>query len=169
MLHLFSLSTLLLLAMTHASRYYCYKGSSLYQVEYVDCGDLSSGDWYCSKITVCENDIDSERECIETRYGNILCSLNTNTYFSRGCATQTECTNPRTGSIFNGERVFLNSSYQPAGMKIAVECCKANKFADDDALAIDMSEICNSSSRVVAGVASTVAGFIVALIVAFNY
>jgi hypothetical protein len=53
----------------YASRYYCYKGSSLYQVEYVDCGDLNGiSDWYCSKVTVCENDIDSERECIETRY-----------------------------------------------------------------------------------------------------
>lgn len=53
----------------HASRYYCYKGSSLYQVEYVDCGDLNGmSSWYCSKITVCENDIDSDRECIETRY-----------------------------------------------------------------------------------------------------
>ena len=68
MFQIFTLSTLLLMATTHASRYYCYKGSSLYQVEYVDCGNLNSGDWYCSKITVCENDIDSERDCIETRY-----------------------------------------------------------------------------------------------------
>lgn len=87
----------------------------------------------------------------------------------RGCATQTECTNPRTGLIFDGEKVFLNSTYQPAGMKIAVECCKAHKFADDDALAIDMSQICNSSSRLVAGLASTIAGLIVALMLASNY
>lgn len=54
-------------------------------------------------------------------------------------------------------------------MKIAVQCCKAHKFADDDALAIDMTKICNSSSQLVAGVASAIAGLIVALMLAFNY
>jgi hypothetical protein len=100
-----------------------------------------------------------------------LSFLNGNIHLSsdrRGCATPTECTNPATGEIFDGEKV-MGSGYQPAGMKIAVECCKAKKFADDDALAVDMTEICNSSSRVVVGVASTIAGFLVALVLAFNY
>lgn len=87
---------------------------------------------------------------------------------SSGCATPTECTNPLTGQIFNGERVFVNG-YQPAGMKIAVECCKAHKFADDDALAVDMSQICNSSPRVVAGVASTITGLFLAVVLAIYY
>ena len=33
-------------------------------------------------------------------------------------------------------------------MKISVKCCKANSFPDDDALAIDMTKICNSSNRI---------------------
>jgi hypothetical protein len=87
---------------------------------------------------------------------------------NRGCATKTECTNPLTGQIYTGQKVTGNST-EPAGMKIAVECCKASKFADDDALAVDMGQICNSSSRVVVGVASTIAGLFVALVLAFNY
>lgn len=44
---------LFLLSVVRGSRYYCYKGSSLYQIEYVDCGDLNGqSEWYCSKVTV---------------------------------------------------------------------------------------------------------------------
>ena len=32
-------------------------------------------------------------------------------------------------------------------MRVSVDCCKASKFEDDDAVAIDMTEVCNSGSQ----------------------
>jgi hypothetical protein len=46
---------------------------------------------------------------------------------------------------------------QPAGMKISAVCCKANKFPDDDGMAIDMTKICNSAGRTRATIGGAVA------------
>ena len=78
-----------------------------------------------------------------------------------GCATKAECTNPDSGDPYDGQHVSLNG-VRPAGMRLSVKCCKASKFADDDAVAIDMDEVCNSGYRmtslpgVLAAVALTV-------------
>lgn len=39
----------------------------------------------------------------------------------------------------------------PGGMKIVATCCQAHSFPDDDTVAIDYSEICNSASRLQMG------------------
>jgi hypothetical protein len=51
----------------------------------------------------------------------------------------------------------------PAGMTVTATCCKAFEFNDDDTIAIDYNDICNSanslksSSSFVVGVAAVVA------------
>ena len=35
-------------------------------------------------------------------------------------------------------------STNPAGMTITISCCLANNFANDDTVAIDYTQICNS-------------------------
>lgn len=138
----------LLLSVSLSKRYYCFQGSSLYQLQNVDCGDLNADtdEWYCSTMTVCETDINNGRDCILTR----------------GCATRAECINPETGNIYNNDHVMVNSS-RPAGMKIYADCCRAKKFADDDALAIDMGDICNSAGRTSVGFMSVVLMSVMAL------
>jgi hypothetical protein len=83
-----------------------------------------------------------------------------------GCATKSECTNPMTGKSYNGQHVTVNGS-RPAGMRVSVDCCKAKKFVDDDAVAIDMSNVCNSASQlsILPGI---VAGIVFTLVAAFN-
>lgn len=88
-------------------------------------------------------------------------------FFLRGCATKSECTNPANGKIYNGARVIVNGS-EPAGMKISVQCCKAHKFADDDALAVDMSQICNSAGRIATSFISMIAVICVTIMLAFK-
>ncbi len=57
----------------------------------------------------------------------------------------------------------------PAGMDISVECCKAQKFSDDDALAIDMSEICNSAGRLTTNYITVFAVVFVAIMLVSEY
>ncbi len=117
-----------------AARSYCFSGSSLYQLENVDCTekDSSYNDiWYCSTVRVCESYISSARECIETR----------------GCAKKEECINPTTDTEYADEKVYFNGDKEYGGMEISVSCCVAgDDFPDDDAVAINMADICNSSN-----------------------
>ncbi len=85
-----------------------------------------------------------------------------------GCATKSECTNPATGGIYKGNTVIVNGKV-PAGMKISVQCCKANKFSDDDALAIDMEEICNSAGRLSTNYVTVFAVVFVAVMLIFGH
>lgn len=39
------------------------------------------------------------------------------------------------------------SGQYPGGMKVTTTCCMANNFPDDDTVAIDFTDICNSASR----------------------
>mmetsp|Transcript_17950 Transcript_17950/g.33743 ORF Transcript_17950/g.33743 Transcript_17950/m.33743 type:complete len:149 (+) Transcript_17950:52-498(+) len=114
----------MVLATSHA-RFVCYQGSSLYQIETQECNNMDAnytGTWYCSKVTICEWGISSQRQCAETR----------------GCSKEEECKDG-SGNIYSGESTVLG------GTRISTECCEAHKFDDDDAIAIDLGDICNSA------------------------
>lgn len=71
------------------------------------------------------------RECVETR----------------GCATEEECvSSTSTSGYYNGNAIQVTSGINPAGMTITARCCNAYDFPNDDAIPIDYSNICNSSS-----------------------
>ena len=74
-----------------------YLGSSLYQLNAMDCtaqdSTVSEDDWYCVKAEMCEQYISGNRVCAVTR----------------GCATATQCTDS-SGSIYNNDVVLSNSN-----------------------------------------------------------
>jgi hypothetical protein len=114
----------------------CYTGSSLYQLVTQDCNAKDSsytGQWYCAKLEVYEAFQSSSREPIITR----------------GCATESECFSS-TNQMYSGTEI-LSNGLMPGGMQIVATCCKANSFPDDDTIAIDYSQICNSGSQVQIG------------------
>ena len=50
--------------------YYCYSGSSLYELEVQNCKSENTtytGTWYCGSMKICESFMDSGRECVTTR------------------------------------------------------------------------------------------------------
>lgn len=113
------------LAQTYnGTREYCYTGSDLYQNTIQNCvaQDTSfNGTWYCAKMVICEQYMASGRECIQTK----------------GCAKDTECQfNPNYNSVSNN-----------GGMIVSSYCCKNKEtFPDDDTLAVEVGQICNSAS-----------------------
>ena len=67
---------------------------------------------------------------------------------SSGCAKQTDCINPLTGTIYDGEALvnpLVGSN--PAGMLISPYCCTAEVAPSDDSIAINYNNICNSASK----------------------
>eukprot|EP01031_Cornospumella_fuschlensis_P034915 gene34915-42281_t len=98
-------------------------------------------------MEICESFISSARECIETR----------------GCATQEECTTS-SGTIYNGETVESVPSTLPAGMTMKATCCMANNFPDDDTIALDYKDVCNSASKSSVGMLSTAALIVVGVV-----
>jgi len=105
----------------------CYSGSNLYQQLTQNCNSQNpsyTGEWYCAKIELCEAFISESRQCVVTR----------------GCATQSQCRySPSSSGIYD------STGLQVAGMSITVTCCLANNFANDDTIAIDYTQICNSA------------------------
>eukprot|EP00981_Chlorochromonas_danica_P008073 scaffold1962_cov180-Ochromonas_danica.AAC.8 len=75
---------------------------------------------------ICESFISERRQCVTTR----------------GCATESECTS--NGVVYDGQHIQVGGQY-PAGMQITATCCDAHDFPDDDAVAIDYNDICNSA------------------------
>lgn len=115
-------------AQTSGDVYYCYSGSSLYQLDLQNCGDEDpsyTGDWFCGVMKVCETYQPSGRECITTR----------------GCAKREQCTDS-SGGIFDGS----TPNGTVAGAVLYPSCCQANSFPTDDAIAIDYSNVCNAAS-----------------------
>lgn len=112
------------------SKALCFAGSSLYQLIVDNCNDKDpsyTGEWYCAKMTVCESFKSSARKCIETR----------------GCATAEECSPP---SGMYDDTLIQPNGFNPAGMETRATCCSAYDFPDDDTVAINYEEICNSGS-----------------------
>jgi hypothetical protein len=126
------------------SRYYCFTGSSEYQLQVVDCADRNStytGDWYCATMEVCEQFQDTNRHCISTR----------------GCATDSQCTDSSDQTLMTSPtNIYLTGATKISGMTVKTSCCAANKFEDDDLIAADLSDICNSAPSS-SGVGSTLA------------
>ena len=63
------------------SRRYCYTGSSMYQIDTVDCHAKDkeyTGVWYCAKMELCERFINTQRTCVTTRYHVVTKSYNIN-------------------------------------------------------------------------------------------
>lgn len=121
------------LSSINADRSYCFSGSDLYQLESFDCTAKDSsytGDWYCSTMTICESYIDSDRDCVTTR----------------GCAQESQCVDPSTSEVYSDHKISTSSNQTYGGIEVTVSCCKAGDFPSDDALAIDMGDICNSAS-----------------------
>lgn len=94
---------------------------------------------------------------------------------TRGCATESECFSS-TNQMYSGTEILVcpclycaftnvflvmvilfsfsisqSNGLMPGGMQIVATCCKANSFPDDDTIAIDYSQICNSGSQVQLG------------------
>lgn len=125
----------------------------MYQLVTQDCERKDSsynGTWYCAKMEVCESFMNKNRECIVTR----------------GCATSEECTDTSSSTgYYNGNKIQTTSGVNPGGMTVTATCCKAYEFSDDDTIAINYDDICNSansihnklSSSVVVGIAAMVA------------
>lgn len=110
--------------MYNGTREYCYSGSDLYQNTIQNCvaqDTAYNGTWYCAKMIVCESYMARGRECIQTK----------------GCAKANECgDNP---NYFNEQKT--------GGMTIKSYCCKNSEtFPDDDTLAVEVAQICNSAS-----------------------
>ena len=124
------------------SRTLCYSGSDMYQRLTMDCNALDpayQGNWYCAKVTICEQYISSSRNCITTR----------------GCAKDNQC-QISGGGIYSGLPLAPGGEY-PAGMTITPSCCSNSQtFATDDG-ALDYSLICNNVARGVTFNAATVA------------
>lgn len=141
-----SICLLLVVVMTVTeARHVCYQGSSLYQIQTQECEDMDGNytdTWYCSKVTICEWGISSNRECAETR----------------GCSKEKDCLDS-SGDVLNGNTVVLG------GTRISTQCCVAHKFDDDDAIAIDLGDICNSGSTLQANILGVVGTFLVAGVV----
>lgn len=113
----------------------CYSGSTLYQRITQDCNEKDpsyTGVWYCAKIEVCESFISSYRSCMITR----------------GCATEQECrySSSSTG-YYDGQEIQVTAGVNPAGMTMTATCCEAHNFPDDDTVALDFSDICNSGRK----------------------
>jgi hypothetical protein len=88
---------------------------------------------------------------------------------TRGCAYADECIDSTTNEIYDGTTYLVNSQ-NPAGMKIKPKCCLADSFADDDVLAIDYANVCNSAglsfsySSVLTGVCVTAVAAVVSML-----
>lgn len=61
---------------------------------------------------------------------------------SRGCSKEADCTDG-TGAVYDGTDTTILG-----GTRITTQCCPAHKFDDDDAIAIDLGDICNSGRAV---------------------
>ena len=75
----------------------------------------------------------------------------------RGCSKEDDCKDS-SGNIYNGDSVVLG------GTRIYTRCCEAHKFDDDDAIAIDMGDICNSATSTRSSVIMLVASIILGVI-----
>lgn len=120
-------------------------GSNLYQEGTQNCNQKDpsyTGVWQCAKISICEQFMNQNRECIVTR----------------GCATQEQCVNgssySNTGG-WKGQELTIDG-YAPAGMTITISCCKAYHEEDDDAAVIQYADVCNSSAKLMVGYAAAV-------------
>ena len=58
----------------------------------------------------------------------------------RGCSKEEECKDSA-GDVYDGTQVAVLG-----GTRITTQCCVAHKFDDDDAIAIDLGDICNTAS-----------------------
>ena len=115
------------------TRTLCYSGSDMYQKLTVDCNAQDPaylGKWYCAKVTVCEQYISKNRNCMTTR----------------GCAKADQCA-VSANTVYSGTPLESSTSQLPGGMTITPSCClNSAMFATDDG-ALDYDIICNSSSR----------------------
>ena len=119
-------------------RYLCLHGSEEYQQVVKSCNELDTsytGEWYCSKMEVCERGIIQ----LPLRPAGRKCMT------SLGCAKKDECTNPQTNALYNGEPMYVNGAL-PGGMTIQPYCCLGPQYNNDDAN-IKYDTICNASHR----------------------
>ncbi len=114
---------------------YCFTGSSAYQLLPKNCNKASNytGTWYCSTMEICEPFARSDRDCMTVR----------------GCATAEQCTDQSGTSLVDTTKSIMNSNNGATlgGASIRVSCCQNDDLlSDDDAIAADLSDICNSAS-----------------------
>jgi len=115
------------------TRTLCYSGSDMYQKLTVDCNAQDptyTGQWFCAKISVCEQYMSSSRHCIITR----------------GCAKEAQCM-VSAGKLYSGTTLESATSQLPGGMTISPSCCANSAFFATDDGALDYDNICNSSGR----------------------
>lgn len=93
-------------AKKNLTRTICYSGSTVYQRFTQVCQTLNpayKGDWYCTKIDVCEFGMSPNRECMSTK----------------GCAREDECFttgSSATGVMYDGTQALSNTlGSLPAG------------------------------------------------------
>lgn len=123
---------------------YCFTGSSAYQLLPKNCNHASNytGTWYCSTMEICEPFARGDRECMTVR----------------GCATAEQCIDQSGTSLVGTTKLITNSNNGATlgGARIKVSCCQnENLLSDDDAIAADLSDICNSASSLLMSFSST--------------
>lgn len=156
-------------------------GSSMYQLVTQDCAtkDKSyNGTWYCAKMEICESFMNKNRECITTRgcaTSEECVDSSSATGYYNGNKVQVSlflfqlCCQYSNGfgsffsSLSSLSLLQVSSGVNPAGMTVTATCCKAYEFSDDDTIAINYDDICNSASSIkmsstfVVGIATIVA------------
>jgi len=64
---------------------------------------------------------------------------------TKGCATETECLNNSTNTIYDETTIQVGGN-KIGGMSVTASCCTAEYFDNDDEVAVNYAQICNSAS-----------------------